>query len=84
MSAVLEIPQHRNTYWNAYNLLLREQNINVSPYKTYFDKFDKFILCFKRDDWKLFFSANHRAEICRIHKSGAFGLAEEIRFNAFF
>ena len=37
------------------NLLLQEQNIHVSVYKTYLDKPDRFILHFKREDWKLFF-----------------------------
>ena len=37
------------------SLLLQEQIIHVSLYKTYLDKPDRFIFHFKKEDWKLFF-----------------------------
>ena len=48
------------------NLLSREQNTNVSQFKTFLDKFDKLILRFKKENWKLFFLANHRVTTYRM------------------
>ena len=57
-------------------LLLREQNINVTLYKTYLDRLDKFIFSKKRIESP--FSANNWGAICRICKNAAFWLAEKI------
>ena len=65
------------------NLLLREQNIHVSLYKTYLDKPDRFIFHFKKKGLKALFSASHGAAICRIHKNATYWLTKKIRLINF-
>ena len=67
ISPVLETLQHRNASWDTEFIIARTEYLIVSLYKTYLDKLHKFILCFKKQNWRLF-SANHRAAIWRSAK----------------